>query len=119
MGKEKFKRVFYRYSRQRYAETAGNSRDRTEEFSIAKASLEGGCYYDFSIIWYLLSGRDSARVEIFHDAFAAFEEDKELFQHLSTKRDITPDELHLLLLELGYEDWSDNKEVPKNDKNNN
>ena len=113
MQNENFKRVFYRHSRQAYAKTAGIGKNKKEEINLVKESTEGGCFYEFSIVWYPFPKGDAARVEMFDDSFVAFEEEKELFQRLSKLKNPTPDEVHLLLLEIGYEDASDNKEVPK------
>lgn len=117
MDKENFKRTFFRYSRQKYAKTNKQDIDKAEELTIVKECLSGGCFYEYSIVWYRLPKGDTAKIEMFDESFSAFEEEKELFQRLSKMKNPTPDGVHLLLLELGYEDISDDKEVPKNAQN--
>ena len=113
MDKGNFKRIFFRGTRQNYAKDLGFGKDKVEEFDIVKECHDGGCFYEYLIVWHRFPQGAAARVEIYHDAFVAFEEEKELFHRLSTMKNPTPDEVHLLLLELGYEDCSDDKEVPK------
>ena len=44
----------------------------------------------------------TARVEVFDDAFTAFEKNSELFDELSTMSAVTPDEIEKILISLGY-----------------
>lgn len=113
MSTETFEKVFYRFSRQKYAGVIDLDKDIIEKFNIAKESSEGGYDYEFHVNWYSLCGEDAAKVEVFCDAFKAFEEDQPLFKELAKRKDITPDEFHLLLLKLGYQDCSDSREVPE------
>ena len=113
MVKENFKRIFCKVSKQDYAENVGIGKNISEQINIVKECLDGGCFYEFSIVWYPFPERDAVRLEIFDDAFIAFEEEKELFHCLSIMKNPTPDEVCSLLLKLGYKEYSD-KEVKKN-----
>lgn len=103
--------AFYRLTRQKYFEDIELPDNLTEQFNIVEKVLDDGCIYEFMISFYKVGSEVAARAEVFSDAFVSFEKDKELFARLSKVKSITPDELHSLLLELGYTDLSDNRET--------
>ena len=102
---------FYRLTKQKFFEDIEIPKLMMEQFNIVDKMVDDGCVYEFMISFYKVGSKISARAEVFSDAFMSFEKDKELFERLSKVKSITPDELHSLLLELGYTDLSDNRET--------
>lgn len=99
---------FYRLTKQKYFKEIEIPKRMTEQFNIVDKMVGDGCVYEFMISFYEVGNNISARAEVFSDAFVSFERDRKLFERLSKVKSITPDELHALLLELGYLDLSDN-----------
>lgn len=99
---------FYRLTKQKYFKDIEMPARMTEQFNVVDKMADDGCVYEFMISFYKVGDEISARAEVFSDAFVSFEQDRKLFKRLSKVKSITPDELHALLLELGYLDLSDN-----------
>ena len=112
MDKKCFK-AFTRLTRQNYFSDIEREDNLTEQFNIVQRIPGAGCVFEFMISFYNINGRESARVEIFNDAFIAFENNNELFKCLAHTESITPNELHSLLLKIGYKDVSDYRKAPK------
>ncbi len=86
----------------------------TENIQIENRSSIGGAEYEFGFNWRKIgTPNPAARLEIFDDAFKALTDNEALFKMLPHLKDPTPDDIHKLLLDLGYEDFSDKKLYPK------
>lgn len=110
-GERRCMKGFYRLTKQKYFKDIEIPRGMTEQFNIVDKMEDDGCVYEFMISFYQVGNAISARAEVFSDAFVSFEQDRKLFERLSKVKSITPDELQSLLLELGYTDFSDEREV--------
>lgn len=88
---------FYRF-------TDPESKDKylDEQFNIVQKVVGDGVEYEFMISFYKYDKKPVARVEVFDDAFTAFEKNGELFDELSTMSSVTPDEIEKTLISLGY-----------------
>ncbi len=83
-----------------------------EEINITKAHIDGGCDWEFNIVWRPLGGQSVPRLEIFDDAWIAFAEIPELFELFRNydtskqgeKTPLTPKQLCEELLEMGFVD---------------
>lgn len=101
MNKKCFK-VFCRFSDLENGEDNYGRIPVKEQFNIIQKVQEDGILYEFMISFYELCGGLSARVEIFDDAFAAFEKNCDLFDELSKLKQVTPDEMENILVALDY-----------------
>ena len=83
-----------------------------ESIHIENRSSEGGVEYEFQINWYNYPSGQAARLEMFDDAFTGIKDNDVFFEILSQMKNTSPDDVHRLLLNLGYEDFSDKKHCP-------
>lgn len=77
----------------RFTEPESRDKNLEEQFNIVQKVEGDGVEYDKKL---------AARVEVFDDAFTAFEKNSELFDELSTMSAVTPDEIEKILISLGY-----------------
>lgn len=101
MNKKCFK-AFYRFSDLENGEISYERIPVKEQFNIVQKVQGDGVLYEFMISFYELGGRLNARMEIFDDAFVAFEKNCELFDELSNLKRVTPDEIESILVKLDY-----------------
>lgn len=88
----------------RFTEPESNDKYLDEQFNIVQKVTGDGVEveYEFMISFYKYNKKPVARVEVFDDAFTAFEKNSELFDELSTMSDVTADEIERTLISLGY-----------------
>ena len=86
----------------RFTEPESKDKYLDEQFNIVQKVAGDGVEYEFMISFYKYDKKSVARVEVFDDAFAAFEKNSELFDELSTMSSVTPDEIEKTLISLGY-----------------
>lgn len=101
MNKESFK-GFYRFTDTDYLNFTGMKCSLKEQFNIVQQVPDEGVEYEFMISFYSCGNKLNARVEIFDDAFAAFDKHSELFEKLSKCKAVSPDGIEKLLISLGY-----------------
>lgn len=112
MNKEIFTKGFWRMTCQRFHDPKAMPDGMFESIHIENRSSEGGVEYEFQISWYNYPSGQAARLEIFDDAFTGIKDNDVFFGVLSQIKNPSPDEVHRLLLNLGYEDFSDKKHYP-------
>lgn len=95
-------KAFYRFSELGYIDPDSESGSLKEQFNIVQKTSNDGVLYEFMISFYGLNNSINARVEVFDDAFVAFDKNAELFDELSRMKNVTPDEIEKLLISLGY-----------------
>lgn len=104
--------AFHVMSRAWYASASAKATgDDSDQISIGRYCVEGGCEFEFTIKWHSL-GRNMApcspRVGMFSDSWAAFADPAftQLFSVLAKEHgnDLTVDEMTALLLSLGFVD---------------
>lgn len=81
-----------------------------EQFNIVQQVPGDGVEFEFMISFYRYGKGLSARVEVFDDAFVAFERNSELFDELAKCKNVTPEVIENILLTLGYRKLTDYKE---------
>lgn len=81
-----------------------------EQFNIVQKVPDDGVEFEFMISFYRYRSGLTARVEVFDDAFVAFEKHSELFDELAEHKSVTPKEIEKILLSLGYRKLTDCKE---------
>lgn len=86
----------------RFTEPESKDKYLDEQFNIVQKVAGDGVEYEFMISFYRYDKKPVARVEVFDDAFTAFEKNSELFDELSTMSSVTPDEIEKTLISLGY-----------------
>ena len=86
----------------RFTEPESKDKYLDEQFNIVQKVVGDGVEYEFMISFYKYDKKPVARVEVFDDAFTAFEKNGELFDELSTMSSVTPDEIEKTLISLGY-----------------
>ena len=86
----------------RFTEPESRDKNLEEQFNIVQKVDGDGVEYEFMISFYKYNKKLAARVEVFDDAFTAFEKNSELFDELSTMSSVTPDEIEKILISLGY-----------------
>lgn len=101
MNKKDYK-AFYRFSEFGYTDPNSESDSLKEQFNIVQKTPNDGVLYEFMISFYGLGKSIDARVEVFDDAFAAFDKNAELFDELARMKNVTPDGIEKLLISLGY-----------------
>lgn len=112
MNKMSFK-GFYRFSDFDHLKCVKAKRNLKEQFNIVQKLPDDGVEYEFMISFYNCGENLSARVEIFDDAFVAFETHEELFEKLAKLKRFTPDDIENLLISIGYRNLT--KEEVEND----
>lgn len=113
MINENFTKGFCRMTCQNYYNPEVYNNGKSECINIEKRSLLGGIEYEFHISWYNQLTKPAVKLEIFNDAFIAIKDNESLIKILSQLKEPTPDDIHRLLLDLGYVDFSDKKLNPK------
>ena len=101
MNKKGYK-AFYRFAELGCIEPNDENNSLKEQFNIVQKVHGDGVLYEFMISFYEFGKGLDARVEVFDDAFVAFDKNAELFDELSKMKDVTPDEIEKLLISLGY-----------------
>lgn len=101
MNKKGYK-AFYRFAELGCIEPDDENNSLKEQFNIVQKVHGDGVLYEFMISFYEFDKRLDARVEVFDDAFVAFDKNAELFDELSKMKNVTPDEIEKLLISLGY-----------------
>ena len=86
----------------RFTEPESKDKYLDEQFNIVQKVAGDGVEYEFMISFYRYDKKPVARVEVFDDAFTAFEKNSELFDELSTMSSVTPNEIEKTLISLGY-----------------
>jgi len=86
----------------RFTEPESKDKYLDEQFNIVQKVVGDGVEYEFMISFYKYDKKPVARVEVFDDAFTAFEKNGELFDELSTMSSVTPDKIEKTLISLGY-----------------
>ena len=86
----------------RFTEPEPKDKYLDEQFNIVRKVAGDSVEYEFMISFYKYGKKSAARVEVFDDAFIAFEKNSELFDELSTMSSVTPDEIEKILVSLGY-----------------
>ena len=101
MNKKGYK-AFYRFAELGCIDSEEKGNSLKEQFNIVQKVHGDGVLYEFMISFYEFDKRLDASVEVFDDAFVAFDKNAELFDELSKMKDVTPDEIEKLLISLGY-----------------
>lgn len=87
------------------------------EINIVETHSEGGCAFEFNIVWKNIGVGLFPKLEMFDDSWAAFREYPELFKQLASWESIVPpqpENIIQILKDLGFEDVTERKN-PKED----
>jgi hypothetical protein len=75
-----------------------------DSFTVGMYCDDGGCDYEFEIEVFDLCGKATARLRIYDDAFAVFENDRDLFAAIAKLDASSPEAVTRTLLACGYTD---------------